>query len=320
MSKVYLSAELPALATKILIDHGFDVSIYDGEGLVSHETLLENVRDIDFLITPLSTKVDREIIDAAPKLKLIANFGAGFNNIDTAYAKEKGIPVTNTPAVSTNAVAEVTIGLMLALSHRIVEGNYKMHRDGFLGWAPLFFLGHEIAGKTLGIVGLGNIGSDVARKAKALGMHVQYYKRTPLSDPEERSMKVTYRPFDELIATSDFISINAPQTDENYHQFNEATFKAMKSTANIINVGRGPIIDEAALLKALKNGEIAGAALDVYEREPEVDDGFKILQNVILTPHVGNATVEARDAMAKIVAENVVLVDDGQSAKFVVNS
>lgn len=194
-----------------------------------------------------------------------------------------------------------------------------MHRDGFLGWAPLFFLGHEIAGKTLGIVGLGNIGSDVARKANALGMHVQYYKRTPLSDPEERSMKVTYRPFDELIATSDFISINAPQTDENYHQFNEAAFKAMKSTANIINVGRGPIIDEAALLKALKDGEIAGAALDVYEREPEVDDGFKILQNVILTPHVGNATVEARDAMAKIVAENVVLVDNGQSAKFIVN-
>lgn len=222
MSKVYLSAELPALATQTLTDNGFDVSIYDGDGLVSHETLLENVRDADFLITPLSTKVDREIIDAAPKLKLIANFGAGFNNIDTAYAKEKGIPVTNTPAVSTNAVAEVTIGLMLALSHRIVEGNYKMHRDGFPGWAPLFFLGHEIAGKTLGIVGLGNIGSDVARKANALGMHVQYYKRTPLSDPEERSMKVTYRPFDELIATSDFISINAPQTDENYHQFNEA--------------------------------------------------------------------------------------------------
>ena len=319
MSKVYLSAELPVLATQTLTDNGFDVSIYDGDGLVSHETLLENVRDVDFLITPLSTKVDREIIDAAPKLKLIANFGAGFNNIDTDYAKEKGIPVTNTPAVSTNAVAEVTIGLMLALSNRIVEGNYKMHRDGFPGWAPLFFLGHEIAGKTLGIVGLGNIGSDVARKANALGMNVQYYKRTPLSDPEERSMKVTYRPFDELIATSDFISINAPQTDENYHQFNEAVFKAMKPTANIINVGRGPIIDEAALLQALKDGEIAGAALDVYEREPEVDDGFKILKNVILTPHVGNATVEARDAMAKIVADNVVLVANDQPAKFIVN-
>ncbi|GEP73959.1 hypothetical protein WTH01_02060 [Weissella thailandensis] len=132
-------------------------------------------------------------------------------------------------------------------------------------------------------------------------------------------MKVTYRPFDELIATSDFISINAPQTDENYHQFNEAAFKAMKPTANIINVGRGPIIDEAALLQALKDGEIAGAALDVYEREPEVDDGFKILKNVILTPHVGNATVEARDAMAKIVADNVVLVDNDQPAKFIVN-
>lgn len=319
MSKVYLSAKLPDVATKMLQDGGLDVSVYEGDGLISHDELLKNVSDIDFLITPLSTKVDKEIIDAAPKLKLIANFGAGFNNIDTAYAKQKGIPVTNTPAVSTNAVAEVTIGLMLALSHRIVEGDQKMRHEGFPGWAPLYFLGHEIAGKTLGIVGLGNIGSDVARKANALGMNVQYYKPNQLSDPEERSMKVTYKPLDELIKTSDFISINAPQTPDNHHQFDASAFKAMKKTASIINVGRGPIIDEAALLDALKSGEIAGAALDVYEREPEVDDGFKSLKNVILTPHVGNATVEARDAMANIVAGNVLLVDGGKAAKFVVN-
>lgn len=319
MSKVYLSAKLPEIATEKLIDAGFEVSVYDGTDLISHATLLENVADSDFLITPLSTKVDREIIDAAPNLKLIANFGAGFNNIDTDYAKEQGIVVTNTPKVSTNAVAEVTIGLILALSHRIVEGDKKMRREGFPGWAPLYFLGHEIAGKTLGIVGLGNIGSDVARKANALGMHVQYYKRTPLSDPEERSMKVTYAPLDTLIATSDFITINAPQTDENYHQFSTDAFKAMKSTAAIINVGRGPIIDEKALLNALTKDEIAGAALDVYENEPDVNDGFKLLKNVILTPHIGNATVEARDAMAKIVADNVILVDQGNSAKFVVN-
>ena len=319
MSKVYLSAKLPEVATKTLTDAGLDVSVFAGDGLISHEELLKNVADADFLITPLSTKVDKAIIDAAPKLKLIANFGAGFNNIDTAYAKEKGIPVTNTPAVSTNAVAEVTIGLILALSHRIVEGDQKMRHEGFPGWAPLYFLGHEIAGKTLGVVGLGNIGSDVARKANALGMNVQYYKPNRLSDPEERSMKVKYVSLDELIKTSDYISINAPQTADNHHQFDADAFKAMKSTASIINVGRGPIIDEAALLEALKTGEIASAALDVYEKEPEVDDGFKTLKNVILTPHVGNATVEARDAMANIVAGNVVLVNKGEAAKFIVN-
>lgn len=319
MSKVYLSAKLPEVATKTLTDAGLDVSVFAGDGLISHEELLKNVADADFLITPLSTKVDKAIIDAAPKLKLIANFGAGFNNIDTAYAKEKGIPVTNTPAVSTNAVAEVTIGLILALSHRIVEGDQKMRHEGFPGWAPLYFLGHEIAGKTLGVVGLGNIGSDVARKANALGMNVQYYKPNRLSDPEERSMKVKYVSLDELIKTSDYISINAPQTADNHHQFDADAFKAMKSTASIVNVGRGPIIDEAALLEALKTGEIASAALDVYEKEPEVDDGFKTLKNVILTPHVGNATVEARDAMANIVAGNVVLVNKGETAKFIVN-
>lgn len=319
MSKVYLSAKLPKIATQKLIDAGFEVTVYDGTKLISHDTLLQNVKDIDFLITPLSTKVDHDIIDAAPKLKLIANFGAGFNNIDTAYAKEKGIVVTNTPKVSTNAVSEVAIGLILALSHRIVEGDKKMRREGFPGWAPLYFLGHEIAGKTLGIVGLGNIGRDIARKANALGMHVQYYKRNPLSDPEERSEKVTYASLNTLISTSDFIVISAPQTDENYHQFDMSAFKAMKSTAAIINVGRGPIIDETALLEALNNDEIAGAALDVYENEPDVNDGLKLLKNVILTPHIGNASVEARDAMANIVADNIILVEREENANFIVN-
>ncbi|MBT9672523.1 2-hydroxyacid dehydrogenase family protein [Secundilactobacillus kimchicus] len=319
MTKVFLSAKLPELATDVLKQSGIEVATYEGEGLIGHDELVAAVADVDYLITPLSTTVDQAVIDAAPKLKIIANFGAGFNNIDTAYAKQRGIVVTNTPAVSTNAVAEVTIGLMLALSHRIVEGDQLMRSTGFDGWAPLFFLGHEIAGKTLGIVGLGNIGSDVARKANALGLNVQYYKPNQLSDPEERSMRVTYAPFDELVKTSDFITINAPQTPQNHHQFDAAVFKQMKSTAAIINVGRGPIIDEAALLAALTAGEIGGAALDVYENEPHVADGFKALKNVILTPHVGNATVEARDAMAKIVADNVALVDQGQPAKYVVN-
>ncbi|AVL00924.1 2-hydroxyacid dehydrogenase family protein [Pediococcus inopinatus] len=319
MSQVYLAAQLPTKTTAILKEHQLNYSVYGGDGLISQQELMENVADAQYLITALSTKVDKEIIDHAPKLKLIANFGAGFNNIDTDYAKEKGIVVTNTPLVSTNSVAEVTVGLMLALSHRVVEGDAQMRKEGFPGWAPLYFLGHEIAGKTLGVVGLGNIGQEVARKASALSMNVQYWQPHQKSDPEERSLGVKYVSFDQLVATSDFISINAPQTSANYHQFNQDVFHQMKTDAAIINVGRGPIIDEVSLRDALKNKEIGGAALDVYEHEPKVTPGFQTMKNVILTPHIGNATVEARDAMGKIVADNIVLVNEGQKAKYVVN-
>ncbi|KGH64590.1 2-hydroxyacid dehydrogenase [Oenococcus oeni IOEB_C23] len=319
MSKVYLSAELPGVAVEKLRANGLEVESYTGSDLISHEELSKKVSNVDFLITTLSTKVDKEIIEAAPKLKLIANFGAGFNNIDIVYAKTKKIIVTNTPRVSTNSVAEVTMGLILALSHRIVEGDHQMRQSGFPGWAPLYFLGHEIAGKNLGIVGLGNIGSEVARRANSLDMKVSYNKPNQLSDPEERALRVVYQPFDELIQTSDYISINAPLTSKNHHQFNASIFKQMKKTASLINVARGPIVDENDLLNALKTGEIAGAALDVYENEPKVNNAFKDLKNVILTPHIGNATIEARNAMADIVADNVISASKGQLPHFVVN-
>ncbi|MFC6289008.1 2-hydroxyacid dehydrogenase family protein [Levilactobacillus angrenensis] len=320
MKKVYLSAQFPQVALDELRQNNLEFASYTGEGLISHAELLRQVADVDYLITTLSTQVDQEIIDAAPKLKLIANFGAGFNNIDTAYAKTKGIQVTNTPAVSTNSVTEVTMGLMLALSHRMVEGDKLMRTKGFAGWAPLFFLGHEIAGKQLGIVGLGSIGKEVANRANAMGMSVTYYGPHPLAAEDAKRLNVHYLPLEELIKTSDFISINAPGTPQTHHMFDAAAFDNMKDTAYLINVGRGPIVDEAALLPALKAGKLAGAALDVYENEPEVDDGFKALDNVILVPHIGNATVEARNAMANIVAHNVVLLDQGQAPKFVVNA
>lgn len=320
MTKVYLSAQFPEVALTKLRENGLDVESYTGAGLISHAELLSKVATADYLITTLSTMVDQEIIDAAPKLKLIANFGAGFNNIDSVYAKSKGIPVTNTPKVSTNAVAELTISLILNLSHRVIEGDQQMRTTGFPGWAPLYFLGHEIAGKTLGIVGLGNIGQEVARKATALGMTVTYFAPHQLSPEAEQRLNVTYQPFDALVKSSDFISINAPLTPETKHQFDAAVLGEMKSTACLINVGRGPIIDEAALLKSLQNNEIGGAALDVYENEPNVDQAFTQLKNVVLTPHIGNATVEARNAMADIVASNVVLMAQGQTPKYVVNA
>ncbi|WP_461219320.1 2-hydroxyacid dehydrogenase family protein [Lapidilactobacillus salsurivasis] len=319
MKKVYVSAQLPALALDKLQKNHLAVAVYQGEGLISHAELLAQVRDVDFLITTLSTEVDAAIIDAAPQLKLIANFGAGFNNIDVDYAKSKGVLVSNTPQVSTNSVTELTIGLILALSHRIVEGDHQMRESGFPGWAPLYFLGHEISGKSLGIVGLGNIGREIAKKATALGMHVSYFSPRRLSAADENALEVNYKSFADLIQTSDYISINAPLTPQTYHQFDAGVFAQMKSTAALINVGRGPIVDEAALLQALKVHQIGVAALDVYENEPEFDAGFKTLKNVILTPHIGNATVEARDAMAAIVANNVILMNQGEQPKFVVN-
>ncbi|KRM71441.1 NAD(P)-dependent oxidoreductase [Lacticaseibacillus brantae] len=312
MARVFISDKIPAVAADQLQQAGLDVVAYAGDGLIDHDELKRQVASADFLISTLSTTVDADIIESAPHLKLIANFGAGFNNIDIATASAHKIPVTNTPAVSTNSVAEVTMGLMLAASHRIVEGDQLMRTEGFDGWQPLFFLGHELRDKTLGIVGLGNIGQAVAKLADAFGMHVNYTQRHQLTPDQEQALNVHFATLDEIVADSDFISLHIPLTADNKHMFNATTFKRMKRTAWLINAARGPIVDEAALVTALQQGDIAGAALDVYEHEPEVEVGLKPLKNVILTPHIGNATVEARDQMAKIVAGNVIKVLQGE--------
>lgn len=313
MPKVFISDRIPAAAASALTKAGITVDQYQGTGVINEQALVEGTRDADFLIATLSTQVTQAVIDQAPRLKLIANYGAGFNNIDIAAATARHIPVTNTPAVSTTAVAEVTLGLMLALAHRIVEGDQLMRTTGFDGWQPLFFLGHELAGKTLGIVGAGHIGQAVAKRAAAFNMKIIYTQRHRLTAATEQALGATFVPFAQLVANADIITLHAPQTPENFHQFNAATFKAMKNSALLINAARGPIIDEAALANALAAGQIAGAALDVYEHEPTVEPRLKAMKNVILTPHIGNATVEARDAMAMICAENVIRVSRGET-------
>ncbi|WP_267200806.1 2-hydroxyacid dehydrogenase family protein [Limosilactobacillus kribbianus] len=319
MATVYLSAKLPAIATKILDQAKLDYEVFDGEGLITKDELLKHVGDCQVLITPLSTQVDRDVIDAAPQLKLIANFGAGFNNIDAKYARSKGIDVTNTPFVSSTATAEVACGLMIALMRRIVEGDHRMRTIGFDGWAPLFFLGHELAGKTLGIVGLGSIGSAVAKRMHAFNMKIIYTQRHQADPATEAACSAEYVSLDELLKRADVVTLHCPLTDETHHMIDADQLKLMKSSAVLINCARGPVISEAAVLDALNKGEIAGAALDVYEAEPEVDDAFKKLDNVILTPHIGNASVEARDVMGKIVANNAVAALQGDLVKYVVN-
>ena len=319
MATVYLSAKLPTIATKLLDQAGLDYEVYDGDGLITKEELLMHVGDCQVLITPLSTQVDQDVIDAAPQLKLIANFGAGFNNIDTKYARTKGIDVTNTPFVSSTATAEVACGLMIALMRRIVEGDQRMRSIGFDGWAPLFFLGHELAGKTLGIVGLGSIGREVAKRMHAFNMKIIYTQRHQADPAVEAACSAEYVPLDELLKRADVITLHCPLTDETHHMIDADQLKMMKDSAILINCARGPVINEEAVLKALINKDIAGAALDVYEKEPEVDDEYKNLDNVILTPHIGNASVEARDAMGEIVANNAIAALKGDLVKYIVN-
>lgn len=319
MSKIYLSAKLPELGTQILKEAALDYQVYEGSGLISKKDLIENVADCEVLICPLSTQVDREVIDAAPELKLIANFGAGFNNIDSAYAKEKKIYVTNTPVVSTNATAELTAGLIISLSRRIVEGDRLMQDQGFDGWAPLFFLGHELRDKTLGIIGMGQIGQALAQMMNAFGMKIIYNQRHPLSAELEEKLQATYCPQAEVIQQADILTLHAPLTEDTRHLLTSETFEQMKDSAFLINAARGPLIDEAALLQALQNQQIAGAALDVYEFEPKVTEGLKDRRNVILTPHIGNASVEARDQMAEIVSKNAIALLNQQPIKHIVN-
>lgn len=319
MATVYLSAKLPKVASKMLDQAGIDYEVFDGDGLITKDELLKHVTDCKVLITPLSTQVDKDVINAAPNLKLIANFGAGFNNIDTDYARTKGIDVTNTPFVSSTATAEVASGLVIALMRRIVEGDHRMRTIGFDGWAPLFFLGHELAGKTLGIVGLGSIGRGVAQRLHAFDMKIIYTQRHQADPATEAHYNAEYVSLDELLKRADVVTLHCPLTPETHHMIDAPQFAMMKDRAMIINCARGPVLNEDALLKALQGHKLAGAALDVYEAEPNVADGFKKLKNVILTPHIGNASFEARDAMAKIVAGNALNVLKGESAQYIVN-
>lgn len=318
MVKVYLAGAIPQEGLDLLQDQGYEVDVYDGEGIIDQETLKEGVKDADVLISLLSTNVDKEVIDAGSNLKIITNYGAGFNNVDVDYAREKDIDVTNTPKASTAATAELTFALVLASARRIVEGDQLCRTKGFDGWAPLFFRGREVSGKTIGIVGLGEIGGAVAKRAKAFDMNILY--TGPHQKPEkEREIGAKYVDFDTLIEKSDFVTINTAYKPELHHSFDTEQFKKMKSTSYLINAARGPIVNEQALVDALKAKEIEGAALDVFEFEPEINDELKSLDNVVITPHIGNATFEARDMMARIVANDAISKMNGEEPKYVVN-
>jgi glyoxylate reductase len=273
---------------------------------MERERLLESVGDKDGLLCMVTDRIDQELLENAPHLKMIANYGVGYNNIDLNAATGRGIPVSNTPGVLTDATADITFALILAVARRVVEGD-KMTREGrFQFWAPLHFLGREVTGKTLGIVGLGRIGKAVVRRAKGFHLSVLYHNRHRIDASREIELGVKFVTLKTLLSEADFVSLHVPLTDQTHHMIGREELQWMKPTAYLINASRGPVVDEQALLEALQTKKIAGAGLDVYESEPDVIPGLTELDNAVLLPHLGSATLETRSKMARLAAENLL--------------
>ncbi|MFO7849279.1 MAG: D-glycerate dehydrogenase [Spirochaetia bacterium] len=315
--KVFVTRKIPQEGIDMLKEQ-CDLEIYDQDHPVPREVLIEKIRSCDGILPLVTDKIDAEVLDAAENLKGIANYAVGYNNIDINEATKRGIPVSNTPGVLTDATAETAWALLFASARRIVEADSNIRSDKWKGWGPLQFLGEDITGKTLGIVGAGRIGTAMAKKSVGFNMRVLYYDTRP-NDILEKKLGAQRTDFSTLIGESDFISVHTPLIDETHHLFTLETFKQMKNSAHFINTSRGPIVKEADLLTALEEKLIAGAGIDVYEFEPEVTEGLKELPNVTITPHIGSATHGARTGMATTAARNLLTMLRGEEAPNCVN-
>jgi len=290
----------------------FEVKIGASDRSLSKREIYEGTKDADALVCLLSDAIDEKILSGAKKLKIIANYAVGYNNINVEYAKEHGIFVTNTPGVLTETTADLTWALMLSVARRIVEAD-KFTRSGkFKGWEPQLMLGSNIFGKTLGVIGAGRIGRAVMKRAIGFGMRVIYYSKSRLPLDIESNLNAGYVSLEKLLKEADFVSLHVPLTKDTYHMIGEDQLSLMKRTAYLINTARGPIVDEEALVKFLKEKRIAGAALDVFENEPLLTPGLMELDNVVITPHIGSASKETREKMSVIVAENVIVALEGK--------
>ena len=288
------------------LESRYDVTFPGGRDF-TYEEVLEMIPEYDVLCSMFNFPVNKELVDAAPNLKMVANYAAGYNNIDVAYCVEKGITVANTPHPVIAPTANIALGLMLDVARRISECDRKLRKEGSnMKVTVLDNLGIGITGKTLGIIGMGNIGKALAKRANACGMEVIYHNRRQLYADEESDLNVTYVSKEELLAQADFVSLNAPYTPETYHIIGEAELKQMKSSAVLINTARGPLVDEKALVQALKEGTIHGAGLDVFEFGDHPLPELLEMDNVVLVPHIGTQTWETRIEMAQAVCNNVI--------------
>ncbi|MFA6475112.1 MAG: D-glycerate dehydrogenase [Patescibacteria group bacterium] len=302
--KIFITRPIPGSALNIINTLG-TVKLRNKDSVISRRELEAGVKDCDILVPILTDKIDDALLSQAPRLKLIANYGAGYNNIDIVAAKKHGVAVTNTPGVLTETTAELTVALMLAVSRRLVETDGIMRAGKYPGWGPMMYLGHGISGKTLGVIGMGRVGTRVAEIAHhGFGMHVLYYTKRKEREVE-LSLGAKKVSLNTLLKKSDVVSLHVPLLPNTQHLIGKKQLALMKSSAYLINTSRGPVVDEVALVQALKSKQIAGAGLDVYEKEPAMVPGLAKLSNAVLLPHIGSATIDTRTAMAMVVAKNI---------------
>jgi glyoxylate reductase len=291
----------------------FDTRLNVNDAPMSREELIQAVQTADVLVPTVTDRLDGRVLTrSGPQLKLIANFGAGVDNIDLETARARAITVTNTPGVLTDDTADIAMALILAVPRRLVEGAGVLNKGDFKGWSPTWMLGHRITGKRLGIIGMGRIGQAVARRAKAFGLQIHYHNRKPVPKSVEESLEATYwDSLDQMLARMDIVSVNCPHTPATYHLLSARRLKVMKPTAYIVNTARGEVIDENALARMLEAKELGGAGLDVFEHEPAVNPKLMKLENVVLLPHMGSATIEGRVDMGEKVIINIKTFADG---------
>ncbi|WP_138468376.1 D-glycerate dehydrogenase [Poseidonocella sp. HB161398] len=310
--KVIVTRRLPEPVEKRLADL-FDTTLREDDTPMTKAELIEAIRTADVLVPTVTDQIDAGMIaQAGPRMKLFANYGAGVDHIDVRTARQRGILVSYTPNVVTDDTADMAMALMLSVTRRIPEGLALMQSGQWKGWAPTALLGGRLGGRRLGIIGMGRIGTAVARRARAFGLEIHYHNRRPVHAAVAQELGATYwEDLDEMIRRADILSINCPSTADTFHMVNSRRLKMMKRSAVIVNTSRGEVVDEAALTRALRAGELAGAGLDVFERGPEFSPQLRELPNVVLLPHMGSATVEGRIEMGEKVIINIKTFADG---------
>ncbi|MCH7641336.1 D-glycerate dehydrogenase [Patescibacteria group bacterium] len=320
MAKIFVTRQIPGKAIDELKASGNEVEVSPFDRPLTAEELLEKGKGVDALLILLTDKINGDVIDAlGPQLKIVSNYAVGYDNVNIEDVTKRGVVVTNTPSDEVNeSVAEHAWALMLALARRIVEADEVTKKGAYKGWEPNIFLGINMIGRTLGILGLGRIGSKVALRAKGWGMTVLYNKRSR-DEKAEKELGVHFAEFDDLLSKSDFVTLHVPLTEETRHMINKDTLSKMKRGSFLVNTARGPVVDEHALVDALRSGRLSGAALDVYDNEPNINPELIGMENVILTPHIASATWEARNKMGAQAVSSILDVLDGKKPENLVN-
>lgn len=313
IGKVVVTGRIPQPGIDLLVGADHEVVAWTDEAPIPRDELLRRVAGADVVVSLLTERVDAELLDAAgPQLRAVCNVAVGYNNIDVPACRERGVIATNTPGVLTDATADLAMALVLMTTRRLAEGERLIRSRQPWQWGMFMMLGTGLQGARLGLVGMGQIGTALARRAKAFGMTIGYSNRRPVDAAIAAELDAEHLPLDELLATSDVVSLHCPYSPETHHLIGAAQLTSMRNTAFLINTARGPVVDEAALVAALERGELAGAGLDVFEKEPEVHTGLLDRDDVVLIPHLGSATVETRTAMATLAARNALAILAGQ--------